>query len=445
MVRSCLLVAAVLFATSALAAPVPNTKEAKRKEMDRLHGILQHYGPTSAVAGLLPLSAMPADDVVPYIAGKLKPLKLTEERAKELIADLGSEKKEVYEAAFEEMKYFDTRLVMTPQDAFALAPQGPARQRLAAAWDGYPIDQYADAKLEIRNAILKHQDGTLVKRVVLGVARNKKNMLPMSHEIALTTADLQLGTWRQAARSIYLLEHFGTPDAVKAIKDMASGHEDAIPTKAAKGALERLTAKAPPKPGMEKVWADLLGCEDAAVARAILVLNYDKAGALDLLKREMRPLKLDEKRFKELLSDLGGEDEKLALAARQEFEYFHPLLAGDVDKLSAAAPDGLARTRLFEILCLERPFDSYRGQKLILQEQDGAFSLESKGQWTGGVSQRVLHLHPAQWARLSVGIALLEQIGTPEAVKVLEGMAGGHKEAQPTQDAKFVLERLKKK
>lgn len=149
MVRPCLLVAAALLATTAVAAPVPNTKEAKRKEMDRLYGILQYYGPTSAVAGLLPLSAMPADDVVPYLASKLKPVKLTEERAKELIADLGSDDMKVAEAAFEEMRYFDTRLVMTPQDAFALAPQGPARQRLVAAWEGYRIDHYADSKLEI--------------------------------------------------------------------------------------------------------------------------------------------------------------------------------------------------------------------------------------------------------------------------------------------------------
>ncbi len=442
MPRPCLLVAVALFTTSALAAPVPNTKEAKKREMDRLYGILQYYGPTSAVAGLLPMSAMPADDVLPYLAAKLKPLKLTEERAKQLIADLGSNDMKVVEAAFEEMAYFDTRLVMTPQAAFELAPQGVARQRLAAAWEGRPIVEYADSKLEITRWARRQPDGQLSPQVGLTVEKDNRKL---SHTFSMVVADVKLNAWKRAARSVYLLEHFSTPDAVKVIKDMAAGHEDAMPTKAAKAALERLTAKAPAKPDLGKAWADLLGRDDAAVARAILVLHRDKAGALDLLKREMRPLTLDEKRFKQLLADLGGDDEKVALAARKEFEYFSPLLALDVDKLSDAAADGLARTRLFELLCYDQAFDSLRGQTLILQERDGGHIVQSKGKWTGAVSQKVAQLRPSSWQRLSVGVALLEQTGTPEAVKVLEGMAGGHKDAMPTQDAKFVLERMKKK
>ncbi len=41
-------------------------------------------------------------------------------------------------------------------------------------------------------------------------------------------------------RAILLLKHIGTPGAVAILKDMATGHPDAQPTKVARDCLERL-------------------------------------------------------------------------------------------------------------------------------------------------------------------------------------------------------------
>jgi hypothetical protein len=41
-----------------------------------------------------------------------------------------------------------------------------------------------------------------------------------------------------------LLEHIGTPEAVAILKDMASGHPDAQPTRVAREALDRLKIRA---------------------------------------------------------------------------------------------------------------------------------------------------------------------------------------------------------
>ncbi len=49
------------------------------------------------------------------------------------------------------------------------------------------------------------------------------------------------------------------------------------------------------------------------------------------------------------------------------------------------------------------------------------------------------------WTRAARGVAILEQLGTPDAVKVLEQLADGHTDAFPTKAAKESLERLKKK
>ena len=46
--------------------------------------------------------------------------------------------------------------------------------------------------------------------------------------------------WTRAVQAITLLEHVETPDAVAILKDMATGHPLAQPTRAAKEALGRI-------------------------------------------------------------------------------------------------------------------------------------------------------------------------------------------------------------
>ena len=56
---------------------------------------------------------------------------------------------------------------------------------------------------------------------------------------SISTGHVRPG-WTRATRAIILLEHIATPDAIAILKDMATGHPDAEPTKAAKQALEIL-------------------------------------------------------------------------------------------------------------------------------------------------------------------------------------------------------------
>ena len=46
--------------------------------------------------------------------------------------------------------------------------------------------------------------------------------------------------WTRAVRAVVLLEHVGSPAAVAVLRDLATGHPDAQPTKAAKEAVARL-------------------------------------------------------------------------------------------------------------------------------------------------------------------------------------------------------------
>ena len=46
--------------------------------------------------------------------------------------------------------------------------------------------------------------------------------------------------WTRAVRAIVLLEHIGTPGTVAMLKEMATGHPDAQPTRVARDALDRV-------------------------------------------------------------------------------------------------------------------------------------------------------------------------------------------------------------
>jgi hypothetical protein len=49
--------------------------------------------------------------------------------------------------------------------------------------------------------------------------------------------------WARVTRAVVLLEHIGSPQAVKILRDMATGNPDAVPTNVAATALEKLDAK----------------------------------------------------------------------------------------------------------------------------------------------------------------------------------------------------------
>ena len=46
--------------------------------------------------------------------------------------------------------------------------------------------------------------------------------------------------WTRAVRAVVLLEHIGTPAAVAILRELATGHPDAQPTKAAKEAVAQV-------------------------------------------------------------------------------------------------------------------------------------------------------------------------------------------------------------
>jgi hypothetical protein len=221
------------------------------------------------------------------------------------------------------------------------------------------------------------------------------------------------------------------------------------------GAIASLSVAAPvptvnkeaKKKELEALWADLYKDEPAAT-NAALRLFKQPDHTVPFLKEKLRPLKLDVLRCRQLLNELGSSDEKKRKAAWNELDYLDPRLAIDLPTLMNEVTANPSRTRMVE-LCSDREADSLIGQDVQLGPVgDEGYNFRSKGAWWA--KHRIDRIgkfrwNPKKsWTRAARGIAILEQIGSPEAKKVLQQMAGGHKDAFPTIAAKESLKRLKK-
>jgi hypothetical protein len=186
----------------------------------------------SATRAVLALSARPRE-AVQLLAARLRPLQLEREQAERWLADLASPDAAVWRPVVDVMLYFDPRLAVGLKELMTDVTDADARRRLVAALQGHgDPDHYADRTIELRG-FLDEDDGYNFAVIEPSGARYT------------TWAEYRVErichhSWVRAVRAVVLLEHIGTPDAVAVLRDMATGHPDALPTKAAQDALARL-------------------------------------------------------------------------------------------------------------------------------------------------------------------------------------------------------------
>lgn len=206
--------------------------------------------------------------------------------------------------------------------------------------------------------------------------------------------------------------------------------------------------KAAKQKELDQLWAELYKDEPAA-STALLKLFNQPEHAVPFLKAKLRPLKLDADRCVQLLKDLGSDDDATWKAARDELDYLDPRLAIELQTLMNQVTENPARSRMVE-LCSERKADSLAGQAIQIRPvgNDGYnFSSNGGSWWAEHKIERIggSFWNPKKsWVRAARGVAILEQLGTPDAAKLLEQLADGHPDAFPTKAAKESLVRLKK-
>jgi RNA polymerase sigma factor (sigma-70 family) len=276
------------------------------------------------------------------------------------------------------------------------------------------------------------------------------------------------------------------------------------PPAPAKESPGRPEASRPAEPAsrLESLWTDLASPDEGKGLRAALALAASKE-AVPLFKERLRPVKSDPKRVAQLIAQLDSDDFARRQEAAAELDYLGKFIKADLDKALADNPSLEVKNRIQRLLdqiAGETTVDRSEGPKPApaagatmpvpprpLQVPalpapapagtpvpppalpPGATPLPAPalppvapgaiapapavgpvpvGPTAGSTPVRVTGGRPLAaprlaWVRAARAVAVLEQIGTPEAKKILEALAEGEAEAPPTKAAKEALERLK--
>lgn len=245
----------------ARAAPVPmESVEVKSKKLEELWKLLIELDDAVSVRALLELSIRPNNDVVRFLGDKLKPIKVTKVKLEKLIGELGDEKGEVVEAAFAELGYFDPRLELDLETIMKFATTKRQKQRvvgLLSSWTLTEANKYTWCEVQF-NVTRNPAAAAANERVIYTVSLSNDPNKPAGFQTELDRigiaggmtsivpsdlSELRLSQWNRASRAILVLELLRTPDAIKLLETIATGHPDASPTKAAAEALVRLKKK----------------------------------------------------------------------------------------------------------------------------------------------------------------------------------------------------------
>jgi hypothetical protein len=162
------------------------------------------------------------------------------------------------------------------------------------------------------------------------------------------------------------------------------------------------------KPGdAERLWADLAGGDAVRAYRAVWSLAAAGPQAVSFLAERLRPARLDRERLARLIADLDADNFDAREKAQQELESLGELAEAALRKALAGTLPAEARRRAEAV--------------------------------ARGVPQRGPSPEQVQTWR---ALVVLEQVGTPEARRLIESLTQGAPEAYLTQDAKAALARL---
>ena len=377
-----------------------------------------------------------ADQSLPFLKDKLKPLKISSGQVKALLLKLNSADEHLWKTAFEEFEYFDPRLAIELPELMERVTDSPGRQRMV-------------------EVLSEREPGTLKdKQIDLSPVADGFNFFsqgvgswwaePKVSKINSQRWSTFKRKWTRAERAIALLEHAGTPEAAAILNSMATGHPEAAPTKLAKDSLARLQAGKSKRP-LESCWVDLeKGTPEAS--RASLELYSRAPEAVVLLKDKLKPLTITSGQVKAWLLKLNSQDEHLWKSAFEELEYFDPRLAIGLEELMDRVTESPGRQRMVAVLS-ERDPAWLEGKEIKLRP--GAFlnCFTDRSSWwaehrVSEINGKSWGVVKPKWTRAERAIVLLEHIHTPEGISILKEMATGHADARPTVVAKEALARI---
>ena len=196
------------------------------------------------------------EQAVAFLKRRLTPLRLSRKEGEALLTRLFAEDPKSWRGALRELRYLDIRLAMPMEEAWAMAKTADDRCRLVLAqeiWskvvndDFKPDECYRFVDYEYRNwpvqlGRVRGWHTTELKRPdILPVDFPKDFRLSGVNPLGNTLREYSSWRWDREKSAIFILDAIGSEAALALIKDMATGHPDADPTKVAKDVLKRLS------------------------------------------------------------------------------------------------------------------------------------------------------------------------------------------------------------
>lgn len=199
---------------------------------------------------------------------------------------------------------------------------------------------------------------------------------------------------------------------------------------------------------LERLWADLKSWDVVTCTRAVLAL-IDHPQAVPLLKEKLPPVAASKEQVTRWLKDLNGADEKARDRAFEELRYFDPRIALTVAEQIELSTSQYGRRKLHDLWFDWGNANPYIPEGTwsvqVVNEENEQVHVEftiqqanGHGRETKVVTARPIRTASITWRAATLGVLVLDRIGTPEARRVLERLATGHPDAAPTVAAKAV-------
>lgn len=227
-----------------------------KRDWDKLKPLTNREEQTQAIMGFV--LDRPAESVQ-FFRTKLRPLKLEKKRADELVKQLFSENEADWKAAVGEFAKLDIRLAYPARDAWKLAKTADERSKMAMVLhqEGARVMEgllHLDVMAADEVPSVYRGDDTEFAKHALFYEKKLRPGVPKEvweklggaeYDICAPGdfASLNVLHWHREESAIYILDAIGTDDAIAVIKEMATGHPDPGPTKAAKEVLKRRGVK----------------------------------------------------------------------------------------------------------------------------------------------------------------------------------------------------------
>jgi RNA polymerase sigma factor (sigma-70 family) len=273
---------AVLLQGAAAEAPADVKKPIKtqtasqpsRKSTARLQALwadLAGSDEARVARAILALAATPRETVA-FLKEQLPPLKADRKLAARLLADLDSDRFAVRRKAMADLEYLGPYVKADLTKALAGKPSAEARRsiqellnKIAGGHDStqrpHDPERPADEVLPLDwGAARAKAAANKIRELISLGKKTEANALRRELDVLLTKMDNRAiagkkpddparvslppsALWVRAVRAVVVLEHIATPAARQVLETVAQGEADALPTKEARAAVERLKKK----------------------------------------------------------------------------------------------------------------------------------------------------------------------------------------------------------